>query len=133
MKHLRLLLVFTLLCSISSAEEKVSMLRIFEKASFYLKNEEKFTSIERLQRNGVTIAYFFSVEKNKEKKKIGIMVDKDLNVTRPARIEDLTQMRYSPPRIEEVIHKEDRRFNTPTINEEDYLRRGLEPVEITDT
>ena len=133
MKHLRLLLVFTLLCSISSAEEKVSMLRIFEKASFYLKNEEKFTSIERLQRNGVTIAYFFSVKKNKEKKKIGIMVDKDLNVTRPARIEDLTQMRYSPPRIEEVIHKEDRRFNTPTINEEDYLRRGLEPAKITHT
>lgn len=103
------------------------MIDVFYKASEHLGESEKFSSIEELQKGGITVAYFFTIETNKEKKETGILIDQKLNVIRPAIIEDLEKMRYSPPRTKEIIHKEDRRFNMPTISEEEYLKKKLEP------
>ena len=128
MKYLILFTAIALLGYPAIAGAKCATLEIFETAYKHLGKGKRILSMEYLQREGVTVAYFLEVGTEKLKEKNGMVITTDLDVLQSIPIGELTPFRYDPPRKMNVTRRDTDFFRMPVIEEDDYFEPKLEPA-----
>lgn len=116
MKNLHIILALLsiyLLLPIHAAD-KASSLEIMETAHRHMHANEKVLSIEELQEDGQTFAYFLKLGlKEGEEKENGIIISTSLEVIDSVSADKIVPFQYSPPRVTQVTHREKNWFHMP--------------------